>query len=202
MNGSNDNNELNEVIAEKKELRAKYLALRSQLSDDVRKEKDARLFETLTSLACFKTADTLLAYYPVRGEVGLISIVEEALRLGKKVAFPISDKESLTLDFRIISSLSELKEGGYDIPEPPKTAKKLTNTATALCIVPALAFDRDGFRLGYGKGYYDRFLAGFDGITVGLAYSEFLADEVPALENDVRVDLIITEKEVHAPDVF
>jgi 5-formyltetrahydrofolate cyclo-ligase len=119
--------------------------------------------------------------------------MEKALKLKKSIAFPISLTDSLTLDFRTVSSLDELESGAYGIKEPREDSPKAILSERTLCVVPALAFDKQGFRLGYGKGYYDRFLKNFQGVSIGLCKDDFLADSLPTDKNDIPVDILITD---------
>lgn len=100
------------------------------------------------------------------------------------------------MDFHPVSRLSELTAGAYGIPEPSAHSPSLTaeETANALCVVPALSVAPSGYRLGYGGGYYDRFLRNFTGRTVCPVYRCMLTEELPFDRYDQRVDLIITEE--------
>ena len=186
---------MDDIVLRKKEVRSFYRSLRNELCDEYRRFCDNELFKRVINSTQYKESDVLLAYYPVKNEPNILPIVEHALSCGKKVAFPISDTENFTLMFAYITSLSELFAGGYSIPEPLADAEKYVNANNALCIVPALAFDRAGRRIGYGKGFYDRFISGFGGITLGLCYSRLLADSLPFEKTDIPVNIIITEKE-------
>lgn len=179
---------------EKKAARREFRDMRNTLSANERARLDSAICSHVTSCPSFISADTVLCYFPVKGEPNILPIAEEALRLKKTVAFPISHVESKRLTFHIISSLSELTEGAYRIPEPSAKAPVPTVLQNAVCIVPALAFDKNGKRLGYGGGYYDRFLAEFDGVSMGLAYDSFFVDELPTDSYDMTVNIIITEK--------
>ena len=112
-----------------------------------------------------------------------------------KVAFPISIKDLSVLDFRVVSSFDELSIGAYNICEPSENSEKAIFSDRSICIVPALAFDRSGNRLGYGKGFYDRFLNSFTGLSVGVTFDELLCDTLPTDAYDVPVNIIITDKE-------
>ena len=149
----------------------------------------------IISLKEFCEANIILAYYHINDEINTVPIIEHALREGKRVALPISSTVDYTLTFRLISSLDELKNGAYSIPEPTEDAEIFNNETKALCIVPGLSFDRSGNRLGYGKGFYDRFLSEFNGTTVGLCYSEFLLDKLPTDKNDRTVDIVVSDTE-------
>ena len=183
-----------DVSADKVCLRKEALALRASLSKEERDAHNGRICEAILQSDAFGACRTLLCYYPVRGEIDLTPVAEQALALGKQVAFPISHTEPLTLTFHLVCSLQELTEGAYRIPEPDGTAPAITDFTDTLCLVPALAFDRDGFRLGYGKGYYDRFLADFCGVAVGAVYTACLCDRLPRHDTDQYVDRIVTEK--------
>ena len=186
------------VAEQKKDLRQRYRALRASFSEAERKEWNEALAEQLYALPVYRSAETLLLYVPVKGEPDLLPIARRALADGKRIAFPISDEASCTLRFGCVRSLDELIPGAYGIPEPPIDAPILTKDdfKKSLCLVPGLIFDTKGFRLGYGKGYYDRFLSDFDGVCAGLVYHSLLLQALPIEKTDRAVHLIITEKEV------
>lgn len=182
------------IESEKAELRRRLLAQRNALSPNQRKIWDERILQHVTEREEYRRCRTLLAYYPIRGELNLLPIVERAYADGKNVAFPISNPAEHTLTFRLTRGLEVLTVGAYRIPEPPSTAPLLQDFRESLCLVPALSFDRNGFRLGYGGGFYDRFLTTFNGFSVGLIYQSLLCDSLPRLSTDRAVDLILTEK--------
>ena len=91
-------------------------------------------------------------------------------------------------------------KGAYGIPEPSDKMEVVTDFSECICIVPGLVFDLSGHRLGYGKGYYDRFLKDFTGYSVGLVYSEFILDKLPCEPTDRAVDLMITERGIILPN--
>lgn len=186
---------IEDIIQAKKEKRSFYRKKRKDISKAQKETVDKVLFEKIISLKEFRKSRVILAYYPINDEINTIPIIEHALNQGKRVALPISSTVDHTLTFRFISSLEELKSGAYSIPEPPEDAEMFNNETKALCIVPGLLFDRMGNRLGYGKGFYDRFLSSFNGITVGLCYSDFLLDKLPTDENDRTVDIIVSDTE-------
>ena len=190
------------ISEQKKALRKEFLKKRNAMSDKERADADASAFEIFLDLSCYKTADTILLYYPIKNEPNVLKIAERALKDKKRIAFPRCHKETRKMTFHTVTSLSELEEGAYGIPEPKESAKEVDRACAALCVIPALAIDKDGFRLGYGGGYYDRFLDSFDGITASIVYSDLLVDELPADDHDWPVDIIITEKEVFSPDAL
>ena len=179
---------------EKRELRREYRARRRALSPEDRAAWDHALCETTVSLPCFTEAKTLLAYYPLSDEPNLLNVVTRALHMGKTVAFPVCDVETSTMVFRVVSSLEELAEGAFGIHEPTEACPVLSDFDGALCLVPALCFDRRGFRIGYGKGYYDRFLSAHPVQTVGATYDALIADSLPTEPTDRSVSILITER--------
>ena len=183
-----------DLTIEKKRLRAHFLEIRRALSPEQKQAMDRALCETVAALPEFRACRQLLCYAPTRGEIDLLSLARQALLLGKKVAFPISHPEDCTLTFHVIESLDELRVGTYGILEPPTNAPEIENTPDTLCLVPALSFDREGYRLGYGKGYYDRYLPHLQGVSVGLVYSDCLSERLPRNGTDRRVHRIFTEK--------
>ena len=186
---------MEELVKLKKDIRKFYRQKRKDIPADEKEISDREIFDKLINLEEFINADIILAYYPINEEINVIAIVEYALQNGKRVAFPISSKDDHTLTFRFVSRIDELVEGAYSIPEPPLNAELFENADNTLCIVPGLVFDRNGNRLGYGKGFYDRFLLSFNGISVGLCYSDFLLDMLPTEGTDRKVDIVISNKE-------
>ena len=182
--------------AEKKLLRVELRKRRAALDDEYRKSSDRKLIDALFSLPQFKNAKTVLTFYPVGSEPSVLEIAEKTLSLGKQVAFPLCHPEGPYMTFHLVKSITDLTVGSYGIPEPDEAFSTVSELTDALCVVPALAFDRSGYRLGYGKGYYDRFLGSFCGTSVGLVYDELLFEELPRDKYDEKVDIIITEKEV------
>ncbi len=187
-------------FTDKQTARKYFLGKRLAKSDAVRQSTDAVLCRKIMGLAKALDAHTLLLYYPVKNEINLLPLASEALKLGLQVAFPISQTETLTLDFRRIGSPEELHTGAYGICEPSQNAPLPLLDSGAMCVVPALAYDKRGYRLGYGKGYYDRFLKDFSGTSVGAVASDLLLDSLPTNQTDIAVDIIITETGVIRPN--
>ena len=179
---------------EKKEQRAIYKALRSGIAKEQKSIADEAICNRVLSLSCFRFADTVLIYSPIGSEVNVNKITLRALELGKKVALPTCNTEVKEMTFKYIDSIEELSSGAYSIPEPKPDAARFSQIQHSLCIVPALAFDKRGFRLGYGGGYYDKFLKTFNGVILGVSYDALVTDTLPNGIYDVPVDIIITER--------
>jgi len=155
----------------------------------------------VTGLWAFRESDVLLCYAAKKIEVGTEAILREAWRLGKKVAAPDCVEDTRELEFYFISSYDDLVPGAYGLLTPDKSrCERLTDYSRGFCIVPALAYDRQGYRLGFGKGYYDRFLYKFGGKKAGLCYEKCMSAALPHGNYDQKVDMIITEKNVYIVD--
>ncbi|MBQ8255013.1 MAG: 5-formyltetrahydrofolate cyclo-ligase [Clostridia bacterium] len=186
---------------EKKKLREELLQLRGEISNDEREYAEAAVVSKLLSLASFRFAETVLLYYPIKGELNVLPIVDAAIKAGKKVAFPLCDAESSTMTYHVVSDISELKAGSYGIPEPNSELPLYTPSKEKndLIIIPAVCFDRQGYRIGYGKGYYDRYMGSFGGTAVGVTFHKLLRPSVPRGRFDKHVSLIVTEKGAFSP---
>lgn len=178
----------------KAELRAKHKKLRQSFAPEKKREADERIARRFLSLKEYKNCSTLLGFVPKDIEVNTYPILEAALSDGKTLAVPRCDTEKTEMEFFEITSFDDLEKGCYGLLEPKKSCEKNEVFSRALCLVPALAFDRGGFRIGFGKGYYDRFLAGFGGVSVGVCYSRCVEPELPRGGYDRPIDIVVTEE--------
>jgi len=179
---------------EKKRLRADLKAKRQVIADSEGAQKLGRIIsERISQTDEFKRADTLLLFYPVGSEINLLPLFDIARTMNKRVAFPCCKANGVMI-FRYTDELNELTASSYNIPEPSEECQEVTEFDGSLCITPALAFDTQGFRIGYGGGYYDRFLVGYSGVSIGVAYDGMIVDSLPRGEFDLSVDMIITER--------
>ena len=187
---------MNNSRDEKKELRRQCLEIRQNVPE--KDEKDRRIRHYLSSLVSYRFAPLLLFYAPIKGEVDVFPLISSALEKGKTVALPRCEDRFGQMTFRLIRDVGELTPGIFGSPEPSETALMVSDTELsrpdAFALIPALAYDREGYRLGYGKGYYDRYLGSFTGSKVGLISSDFLIDEVPRGRFDLSVDFMVTER--------
>jgi len=177
-----------EKAAARRALRNKYAALTTQQCNFW----GERIFENIISLPEYENAHSVFAYVSTGSEPDTIQLIKHALSDGKTVAVPLSLPGG-HMELCVINSLSELVPGRYGIPAPPEGAARLSPEEVSLALIPALAFDENGFRLGRGGGYYDRFLASTGACTVGLAYSDFVRS-VPLEEHDMPVSLLVTDR--------
>ena len=189
----------NLIKQQKDEIRAQYGERRLAMDAEERKRRDAKICSLASSLVSFRHAEYVLLYAATEGEIGLDPLAEAALAAGKKIAFPRCDKENHTMTYHIVSSLDELVPGAYGIREPAADAPLYdpeTVRGSAVCFVPGLVYDKAGYRLGYGKGFYDRYLSSFTGCSIGVVYSDFILPTVPRGRYDVTVNTLLTEKGV------
>lgn len=186
------------ISEEKRALRRQYRELREQLGTPRRRSADWVMTERFLSQRAYRECKTLLIYASTPIECNTHDIIKRALIDGKRLALPKCVPETKELRFYIINSLEELKDGFYGIKEPdPSKGAEFDDFYGALCLVPGLAFDRRGFRLGFGGGYYDRFLKDFAGSTAAICYDCCVADELPVNEYDIGVGTLITEKKTY-----
>lgn len=179
----------------KKDLRAAFSVKRSNIKD--KKEKDIAICNALLDSDIYKASDEILCYSSFGSEIDTAAIIAAALNDGKKLFLPKCTDKYGNMTFYQVTGFDNLVEGTYGIKEPDiNKCREETNFYNALCIVPGLSFDRNGHRLGYGKGYYDRFLEKFTIKTAGLCYNDLISDSLPADKYDIPVNYIFTETEI------
>lgn len=177
------------------QLRSKIKKQRANMEPAKREKMDADIRKRLFSLWQYKSCRQLFVYVSKDIEVDTKQVILQALRDGKKVAAPRCITEGSLMDFFYISSLEDLEKGTFGVLEPnPALCEKVTDFSDGVCIVPGLSFDSEGYRLGYGKGYYDRFLNDFSGCKIGVCYSACVKWELPHGFYDRPVDLLVTER--------
>ncbi len=179
----------------KAELRKKYKSVRSAVKSA---DKDDSIFRKFSECVNLNDVDTVFIYCSMGSEVDTSAIIAAALEMGIVVAVPRCSDRNGSMDFFIITDTqNQLIEGMYSIMEPdPEKCVEAEDSANSICIVPGLAFDKNGYRIGYGKGYYDRFLSNFKGKSIGLCYKECLCDTLPFDKYDCKVNVIITDNEI------
>ncbi len=179
----------------KKHIRAELKKQREAITD--KELLSDKIADAFLSSDIYKKADTLLLYYSVGSEVSTSRILKSALKDKKRVAFPVCVDSNGFMEFYYITDEAELVEGMYGIKEPCEESEKYDFSHSGLCVVPGLSFDRKGYRIGYGKGYYDRFLLQFNGISAGLCYEALVSEELPTDAYDKKVNYLITDKKIY-----
>lgn len=191
-----------EIRKHKTEIRKQHLERRAAIPPEVRKIKDEKICKNILSSAAFRYADVILLYYPVKGEVNILPLLEAAVNAGKKVAFPRCCTEDHTMRFHYVTSADDFEKGSYGLREPfaslPEFDLQTGYEHNVLCLVPAVVYDRKGYRIGYGGGYYDRFFGQFKPASIGVAYDEFIIKNVPHGRYDIFVDVVVSERGIYA----
>ena len=191
---------MNTVRNTKNQMRSEYLEKRAGISAETRRAWDEKICKVFLSLASYRFSDVVLAYLPSGGEIDIRPVLFYALAKGKRVALPRS-AEGEAMDFYFITreELEKVEDLDADAPRlpAPDACRYCPDGSPAFMIIPALAYDTAGYRLGYGRGYYDRYINSFVGTRAGLCYTSFLSGTpLPRGRHDIAADFIVTEKGV------
>lgn len=163
------------------------------LSPEALCRSDDALFAAFAALPQVDSASTLFAFWGIPGrEPDTARLIRALTARGKRVGLPrmLPDRQ---MEVRLYDPDRPLIPAAFGILEPSADTPLLPREDIELALVPAVCYDRRGFRLGFGGGYYDRWLAGFSGTTVGLCRDCVLQDQVPVEEHDCQVELLLTE---------
>ncbi|NMA86013.1 MAG: 5-formyltetrahydrofolate cyclo-ligase [Tissierellia bacterium] len=185
---------------DKKALRQEIIGKRSQLTEKEILEKSSKIKNRLFQLEEFKSANFIFSFISFGDEIHTHDIIKETLAMNKRVGVPISiDKPRKLLVSEIKDFNEELEIGYYNILAPKKEFERIVPPDLInLVLVPGLAFDSDGYRTGYGGGYYDRFFADANKnmVKIGLCFDLQIVSKVPRDIYDIPVDYIITEDRI------
>lgn len=181
---------------EKNLIRKQMKQLRADMTRTERFEKSMQIFEQLITVPEFKRADRIYTYVSMDNEIDTIMLIDYSLSLEKRVFVPrVSGKD---MEFYEISDISELNPGYMGIYEPDINGKEPDYSRTGFMCMPGLAFDRSYNRIGYGGGFYDRYLSVENKLyKAALAYEAQLLESIPAQDGDVRPDMIVTEESIY-----
>lgn len=164
-------------------------------------DKDRKISENILKSSFYKNAKLILFYAALDDEVNIDICISAALKNGKKTALPYCVDQDGYMEYYYITSFEDVKAGSFGIREPDiQKCAKVLDFDGSVCIVPGIAFDKKGYRLGYGKGYYDRFLENYVSLSVGLCYNELIADTLPTGEYDIPVSCLVSEKGIFMLD--
>ncbi len=180
----------------KADLRATLRAARRALTTEVRRETDRCISSHITDTDAYRNADCILLYAAVGGEVDLSRVAQEAYRDGKLVGYPRVEGDGI-MHFYDVRSLTELVPDAYGIPAPRKDTRRIAPRENTLMLLPALAIDHAGYRLGQGGGYYDRYLCTYPGVAAGIVREDAYLPTLPHEGHDQAVTMIITEKQIY-----
>ncbi len=169
---------------------------RRSLSPEFIKKASDKIKDTVLELECLKNAQLVMVYLSAFKEPDTFALISALLNAGKEICVPITDVDAFTITPSRLLSLDSLKKGAYGIYEP-KEKISVPVSQIDVAFIPGIAFTSSGDRLGFGKGYYDRFLADFKGMKIGIGYDFQITDKIPTDEHDIKMDMIVTEKRIY-----
>ena len=181
----------------RRRLRRSILAQRDALPPDFRHTASRNILDRLWAFDVLRKAETIFTYVNFRSEPETLPLISRCLQEGKKVAVPVTVPGSHMLACRITDPARELHPGYCAIPEPdPKVSLPIDGDGIDVVLLPGSVFDLRGGRLGYGGGYYDRFLAtdAPRALRIGLAFEKQLVEKLPLMQHDVPLHLLVTEE--------
>ena len=168
-------------------LRRESKAYRQSLPAEAKAKKDSAILRRLLALRQYQQASLVLTYVSTAIEVDTRELIRQALADGKRL-----------MEFYEIGSLDDLEKRTFGVLEPvPERCALITDFSKSICVVPALLYDLSGYRIGYGGGYYDRFLAHYPGYKVGVTYVKCIRRRILHGRYDVPVSALVTERYVN-----
>jgi len=180
-------------MTDKKQLRKHFKEIRSGFQPHEKEMLDNGIYVNLTASEEYKCCNDLLIYVSGCIEADTLKIIGKALG-EKRVFCPKCVRGTNIMHFYRISGFDSLERGEYGIWEPKNSCERSEKFENAMCVIPALSCDSEGYRLGFGKGFYDRFLTGFSGVKAVLCYDCCTVPALPYEIYDIKADMIITEK--------
>ena len=185
----------------KEKLRKNWMNKRKKVEKNSGTKKSKKIINNIISLKEIKKSKNIMVYISYRSEVATDKLINLLLNKNKRIFAPYCIKNEKRMEIvEIKDPGQDLEKGAYGIKEPAKNIRSNNENPKNLdlVIVPAVAFSKDGFRVGYGGGYYDRFLARLrnDTISIGINYEEMLFNTVPKEDHDLAVDMVITDKKI------
>lgn len=181
---------------DKKDLRKRLIEKRKSLDKTEKARWDKAISEKIINSDYFKNAKQVLVFSSTDDEFDTSYIVEYGKLKAKQLFYPLCTDRNGNMIFLKVDSPDDLVSGMYGIKEPKSTCEKYIAKENDLVIVPCLSADRHKSRIGYGKGYYDRFLKDFNGVSISPCYNAMLEDEIPTDKYDIQINIIVTDKEV------
>lgn len=183
------------VSMNKQELRKQLLEQRKNTPQAQQEYVNEMIFQAVTAHPKYLDSDTIFVYYSVNDEIDTHRLIEDALALGKRVCVP-KCRPKHQMDACQILTQNDLTEETFGIPEPGAHCEVIHPEEIDLCIIPALACDEKGVRIGYGGGFYDRFLAKTDAFRMTLCAQSRMLEQLPAEPHDIPCNCIVTDQEV------
>ena len=190
---------MNMLVSQKKDLRKILTQKREKIKQNARVEFNYGVFDQLRKCIDFEKICDVASFVSIRSEISTDQLNKKIIELGKNLSFPVISKNSDQLTFKIVDSNNSFKLGKFNIPEPINNNKDVT---PQLFFVPCLGFDMEGFRLGYGGGFYDRTFAKLKKLnlkfySIGFAFDDQKQNTLPREIFDYKLDFIMTEKQLY-----
>ena len=190
---------MNEILIEKKNLRKVLIEKRNFLKKNSIEEFSLNVFNQLTKSIDFDTIKYVASFISIQSEISTSHLNEKILEMKKTLSFPVIKNNSQELIFKKFYSKKNFKVGKFNIPEPSKDSEEIT---PQLFFVPCLGFDSNGYRIGYGGGFYDKTFAKlkrlkFKFYTVGFAFDKQKQNKIPREKYDYKLDFVLTEKQLY-----
>ena len=180
------------VSVQKAALRKHLLEKRDAISDEFRNISSSKIYQNLKQVDSYINSHNIACYFSIGSEIDTYDIMLGILEQGKNMLLPkIVDNN---LEFYVVPNLEKLEKGAFDIMEPKDSCKKAEKIDCVL--VPTIGISKSGDRLGYGRGYYDKFLSSTGAVKISLTYSKQIVKSIPSESHDIKIDLIITEDEI------
>ncbi|MCQ2417428.1 MAG: 5-formyltetrahydrofolate cyclo-ligase [Oscillospiraceae bacterium] len=184
-----------QIQEQKQTLRKEMLKLRRNMTVEQRFAADEKIMQGVCSHPLYQKCRQVFAYVSMPHEINTYPLLERILKDGKQLGLPVCDTKKHEMQFYRLDALAELQDGAYHIPVPPISEERLmTANQDTLMIVPMLAYDSEGYRLGAGGGYYDRFLSSCQLHTIGICYAECRQEHLPHDAYDKTLLFCVTEQ--------
>lgn len=182
----------------KSQLRKLAFKIRLSMTEDQVFEESEEIARRLFNSDIYKSAKRVFSYYSINNEVDTRDINRIILKDKKKLALPVCI-DDYNLEFHQIDDLTQVERGVLNIPIPKKK-NKIVPQSYDIMLMPGILFSKTGYRIGYGKGYYDRYLSDKKIFKIGLTYDNLLIDDINHSEFDVKADYIITQTRNFFPE--
>lgn len=182
----------------KRQLRDVFSNKRSQLKEPINGDLSIKAMDNLINSDWYKKSNNIFCFVSFRDEIQTKQLIEHMIKEGKTISIPKIDTQVEKMFPFEIKSINDMQKGYYGIEEPKDKCTLVNGEKIDLIITPGLAFDINGYRLGYGKGYYDKFFSQYckSGFKIGFAFDIQITDNVPHDEYDVKLDGIVTDKRI------
>lgn len=179
----------------KQDIRKNMLTIRNAMPEQQTKNNSALMWQHLTKTEIYQKSDILFTYVSIHKEAETTSFFKQVWEDGKKIAVPITEKNR-KMDFVFLNAFEELTQKKWGIPEPEKSKSTIAlPTKKSIFLVPAIAIDNKGGRIGYGGGYYDTYFAKIkNGFKIGFVFAAQIVKNLEMEDTDILLDGVITEK--------